>query len=246
MPHSRPAGASHHQRPETRVLAGHHGARAGRATDRREAALVQRVRGYVVRADVTPDVVLAPVRQRRELHEAVLRIVRENRRVRARDRLVAAQARDPQSLAGQRAGQRPDLAQFAASLAQFHRMVESVRAVRGDERFDGRRVRRVEAHRPAVALAHGVDERVGFVVQPTGVERENLDGQVVRGDEVEDHHVLDAEAGRQCRRRVRGHCVSQSLGGFSCAQGQIHVGRFPKSERGDAKALLRNPTPHTR
>src|SRR6476620_8913232 len=54
------------------VLAEHHGPRAGPAADARVALIVQRVVRNVFVGDQLPDILLRPVRQRADLHEAEL------------------------------------------------------------------------------------------------------------------------------------------------------------------------------
>src|SRR5262245_48532759 len=54
-----------------RVLTLDHGPRARRAADRAVALVVQRVVGHLVPADVVPDLVLQPARERIELLQSV-------------------------------------------------------------------------------------------------------------------------------------------------------------------------------
>src|SRR5262249_9675773 len=56
------------------ALAGGDGARAGRAADRREAAIVEGVVRHVVLADVAPDLFLGPIDERVDLEQAEHRI----------------------------------------------------------------------------------------------------------------------------------------------------------------------------
>src|SRR4051812_31862229 len=111
-----------------RMLAGLHGARARLATQRRIAAIVQRVVRHVLLADVLPDLVERPVHERAEFPDAVGRVERALGHVAARAGLLAAQARDPALLAGERAAQRFDLADVAARLARIHAVVETIHA----------------------------------------------------------------------------------------------------------------------
>ena len=99
----------------------------------------------------------------------------------ARDRLRAAQAGDPGALAGQRALQRLDLAERAASACAARRCRRSVDAVAARRNFRTAAVRRASRRRSAaVALAlHGRSERSVSVRQPAGVEREDADDRRV-------------------------------------------------------------------
>src|SRR5882757_9044937 len=82
------------------------GTRDGRVcvADRCVAVVVQRVVGQPALADVRPAVVVAPVSEWVCLPQLMCRVPAELRRVRARGRLVAADAGDP----GVEAAERPD------------------------------------------------------------------------------------------------------------------------------------------
>src|SRR5687768_13476533 len=84
-------------------LAGSNGARAGRAADREEAALVQHIVGNIVRRDVPQDVVAVPVGQRADLDQLVGLVECGDWRCGAVLGLVGAQSRDPSVGAGERA-----------------------------------------------------------------------------------------------------------------------------------------------
>ena len=117
-PHSFLASSSHHQRPARSGSPTPHGARAGRAADRREAAVVQRVVGNAVIGHVALDVGAAPVGERVELDETVGRRRARRRACRrgARD-CSARKPGDPAGRAVERAAERLDLADAAARLA---------------------------------------------------------------------------------------------------------------------------------
>jgi len=57
--------------PGANVFAGPYRTGAGIATDRRIAAVVQCVVGHFALADIGPDLLLAPIRQRIEFHQAM-------------------------------------------------------------------------------------------------------------------------------------------------------------------------------
>ena len=108
--------------------------------------------------------------------------------------LLAPQSRDPAALARERSRERLDLAHRAAGLARLDAVVEPVDAVLLDVGFDRIGPRRVHVDRETVAAAHLGDEGVRFARQPPGVQREDADREPVARDEVEQHHVLGAEA----------------------------------------------------
>src|SRR4051794_19525330 len=89
--------------------------RARDAADRAEADVVQRVVGNLVHGDVRPDALLVPVRERMQLPDLVALRPLYFRRRRSAGRLVAADARDPGLVWGERLEQRLDLADVAAT-----------------------------------------------------------------------------------------------------------------------------------
>src|SRR6476659_6804498 len=77
------------------MLIGADGAGAGRAADRGEAAVMQRVVGNVFTRDKLDDALARPVEQRIDLDQIARAIMLGEMRVRAFDRLFDAQAGDP-------------------------------------------------------------------------------------------------------------------------------------------------------
>ena len=212
--------------PGADVLARLDGARAGRAADRRIAAVMQRVVGHIVRTQVTPDLVVAPVSERIVLRQRVRLVVFLGGELRARDRLRPAEPGDPRALGHQRAGQRLGLAHAAARLAQLDAAIERVGAVIAHESLQEPGVRRVDVDGQPVAGADAIDQRVRLVGQPAGVEREDADRQRVPRDQVDDDHVFRAEARREDRRRVAGRDVAQQRDDVLDAPGcRIAIGR---------------------
>ena len=158
---------------------------------------MQWVGWHLVRPEITPDLVVAPVRQRIELGQPVLGVEFLDRQVAARDRLRAALAADPCVPARERPRQRRRLADGAATLAEFDAPVERVDTVAADIRFQRPGVGVVHLDRQVIVFAHPIHQRVGFPRQPSGVERENRDRQRVLGNDVVQHHVLGTEAARE-------------------------------------------------
>ena len=105
---------------------------------------MQRVVRNVVDAYVRPDVVVRPLRQRIEFSQRVLHVELLDCHGLARNRLFAAQPRDPRALAGKRAGERFGLADCAARLAQFHAGMKRVDAMLAHEMLQAQGVRRVD------------------------------------------------------------------------------------------------------
>src|SRR5258708_37308980 len=110
------------------MLAGLDRARAGLAADRGIAAIVQRVVGNLVGAQVRPDILGGPVGERAELPLAMRRVLLGFDGGGAAVGLHAAQTRDPATLARQRPVQPLDLAYRAAALALLHRFVVAIDA----------------------------------------------------------------------------------------------------------------------
>ena len=97
--------------PPTRpfLLVGPRRTRARDAADRAIARVVQRVERDLVRLDVAPDLLLAPVRERLDLPDAVTIGALDLAGVGARRRLVAADAGDPGVVGLERLDERLDL-----------------------------------------------------------------------------------------------------------------------------------------
>ena len=101
--------------------------------------------------------------------------------------------------------QRPELADCAASLAQFDTVVKGVVAVLQRIRFELCRIRVHDPDRTGVSLPRQLDELMGFFVQSSSVEGEYLDIQLQFRKQIEYHHVLRPEARRERRRVVDRH-----------------------------------------
>src|SRR5215207_4735053 len=98
------------------VLAGVHRPRAVDAPDRGVALVVQRVVGDLVDGEIRVDVLRAPVDERLDLPHAVALRPLDLLRVRARRGLLAPDAGDPGTVAGERALEGLDLADPAAAI----------------------------------------------------------------------------------------------------------------------------------
>jgi len=161
--------------------------------------VVQRVVGNVVLPQVTPHVVVRPPRERRELGEAVDVVGCFGHDVGAIGRLLTAQPGQPCALAGERARQRLDLARGATRAARVGAAPEAIDAVARDQGLDGARLGEMNDDVDLVAVANAVDQCLRLLRQAPGVEREDADVEPVARDEVDQHHVLGAEA--RCERR---------------------------------------------
>lgn len=209
--------------PGPDILARADGPRTGIAPDRRIAAIVQRVVGHATAADVAPDIRLRPVRQRVELDQPVRGVEFAGRKLRPRDRLLAAQTGQPGIAIAQRLLQRNDLADMAAALAQPHAFVKAVGAVIGHVTRHGSVVRPKHLDLAAVAVLGPLQELQRLARQAPRVQREHGDRQAGGPDRVGEHHVFRAQAA--CHRRARklrrngrepGH---QVIGGVRCGRG---------------------------
>ncbi len=182
------------------MFTGGDGAGAGRAADAGKAAIMQCVVRYFVAPQVGPDFEVRPLQQRIEFGQAEHGVVFFDFHFGARGALFAPQAREPGALVGQGATQRLDLTHFAAGLALCDALVEAVDAVDLDQALDRAALREEHFHLGAVTFADFGQQVVGFRMQAPGVEGEHLDARRMLGDEVEQHHVLGAQAGGQGRR----------------------------------------------
>ena len=181
--------------PGAEIFADCDRARARRAADARHELVVQEVERHIVRRDVVPHVVPAPVGERIDLGAALVVDFGEGH-VAAVVRLLAAQAGNPRGAAGQHACERLELAQSAAGLAQVDALVHRALAVGLDEMDDRLGDRLVDLDFDAVALRDARDQRRRFGVQHAGLERAERDRQCVARDQVGEHHVFGAEARR--------------------------------------------------
>ena len=179
-----------------RICTGLDRTRAWRATDARIAAIVQSVVRQVARLDVGPHVLLRPIEQRTDLPQAVPLIPRHRLAERTLLRLLAAHARDPGTMTGDRALERLDLADVAATLPLLDTQVEAIDAVVAHVLLDQLRIRIEDLDPTLVAALDAIEQRERFVVQPAGVEREHPDLGDVAADDVRQDHRLGAEAVR--------------------------------------------------
>ena len=183
-PHSFLSSCSHHQRPARSGSPGRDRARAGRAADGREAAIVQRdCTGTSCSADEMRRRVARPVEQRIDLENAVRGIELGRRGVCARRAdWPARRPGDPGRGAGERAAQRLDLAHRGSSdCARRDRVTEAVDALRARPGLRApRRSGSIAADAPSVALFGLRPDVVGFRKQPAGVEGDDVDRRVLR------------------------------------------------------------------
>ena len=110
-----------------------------------------------------------------------------------RDRLFAAQARDPAVELSERAAERRDLADAAALVSILERIPEAVEALLALERLHRLAVGELPLDLEVVLGAHALGGHVRLVGQAPGVEREDphRGRHLVR--DVDDHAVLDRE-----------------------------------------------------
>src|SRR5690606_18339770 len=111
--------------------------------------------------------------------------------------LVAALARGPRAILGERAPERLHLANAAALLVTV--LVEAEEALSSHERLERGRVGREHADLDAVVSAHAIDELVGLRVQAPRIQAEHREAQAGRGGHVDEHHVLGAAEGEGAR-----------------------------------------------
>jgi len=176
-------------------LAGTDGTGAGLAADRDETPLVQRVERDAVLAGEGQSLVARPVEQRVELDQVALAVDLGEGDAATRSRLVGPQPGDPGCGAGERAAERLDLADIAASLAGLDRIVEAVDPVAAHEGLDGIVPGIERRDRDAVARLGLRPKRVDLTEEPTGIERDDFDRQVLHRDQMGDDLILEAEAG---------------------------------------------------
>jgi hypothetical protein len=146
---------------------------------------VQRVVGQVVLVHVGPDVLLRPLGERVELHDAALLVVLDVLRVGPRRRLLTAHPGDPGVHAVEHPVQRGDLALAAAVLG----------AGPGAGGV-------LHLNLQPVAVLHLLPDRVGLGEQDAGVDREHARLGLDRHQHVDQHRLLLLEGARQDQVRV--------------------------------------------
>src|SRR5262245_3972973 len=163
---------------------------AGCAADRGEALGVQRVDRNVVGADIGEQLLAAPVEQRAELEQAVLRLGGDDRHVATMRGLLGAQTRDPGLRTRERATERLDLAHEAAGRACRARLVEAVDALPLDQCFEIV-VAGVQGADPQPVATLGLrPQHISLGKQPPGVEGCDLDVAAALADQMQDGLVL--------------------------------------------------------
>src|ERR1700732_2585132 len=155
------------------------GACAGRAADTRELAIVQRIVRQPMQPDVLPYLFLAPLEQRTELVQAVFRVPFDRVPAGAVRGLLAPHAGDPGGEAGNRPAEGLHLANAAALEARLEAAVEAVHALARHQPLERYGIGVDEADAALVAALQLLQQVVGFLVKPPGVDAEHVDlGQV--------------------------------------------------------------------
>src|SRR6266571_2511749 len=179
--------------PGARVLARLYLARAGPAADAGVVPVVQDVVRDVVGADVVPDLLPGPLRQRVQLHQVEQLVPLHQSGVGAGRRLVAADAGDPGLEAAEVALERLHLADLAAEVGL---PAVEIAAVLGRLLLD--RHERFHADDPYAVLLHdAVADLEGLLEEVVGVEIEDRHRPIDPRDHVDQRHVLRAEAAGQ-------------------------------------------------
>ena len=183
------------------------GARRVGVADRLVAAVVQRVVGQPALADVGPAVVVAPVGERVRLPQLVRRVPAELRRVRARRRLVAADAGDPGVEVAERPDQRLDLGDGEVEVGLA--LPELLPVGRG-ERLGARPLEHL--HLRLVPLLDLAPELVRLREEVVGVDREDARVRLDREEHVEQHRLFLLEgAGERDLARELAHAERDDL-----------------------------------
>ena len=79
-------------------------------------------------------------------------------------------------------------------MASLDGFIECVRAVRSQPRFQFLRLGREKMNRQSVTATCRLGEVVGFGRQAAGVQAEDVDGQIVPGNQVRQDHAFGAES----------------------------------------------------
>src|SRR5215469_2499155 len=194
-------------------LARRHRARAGRAADGEEAAIMQAVVGDAVIVHEIDDTLTRPIEQRVQLDEPVLRVYRREAHHRPLGRLLGAHACHPSGGASKRPSERLDLAQGTAGLAGDDRGAEAVDTVLRDPSLDAPLLGQPRLDAAPIALLGLRPDLVRFREQAASIEGHDVDRQILRQDGVTDRLVLEAKACREDDAAANdAACRSEALG----------------------------------
>ena len=183
---------------------------------------------------VAEQVVIAPRGKRVDLDQAVLLVERDERGVRAGGRLVAAHAREPHLVAGQRGVQRGDLAHRAAGRRVAGPEVLAVRRVLLGDRELGQHVHHGDVHGggDGVTRADRLREVVAGVEEEDVHEREGLRDHV--GEDGVRHRAGD---GGEVPTQLAGH-PGHDRGGVRLVGGpDARAAELDGAARGDLAEL---------
>ena len=167
--------------------------RARCAANARVAPVVESVVRDAMRTDVVPHLFGRPLQHRVELVQSVGLVPRLDSEVPPQRRLLPAQASQPCPLADQGAPQGLDLTHAAAPLAQLDSVIESVLAVFRCPSRDLGSLRPDHLDDRTVALVDAVCERVRLLRKATRIDADDVDVQLVSGDEIGHDHALGTE-----------------------------------------------------
>jgi len=146
--------------------------------------------------DVLPDLDAGPIEEWTQLVKSVVLVPLDEPGVRALRRVLSPHAGDSGGEAGNRAAERLNFADVAAGHAGLRAGTKAVDAVSGDEPLERTGVR-VDDADPAVILAlEPFEEIVGLLVEPTGVDRKDIDVGEFAAYEVGENYRLGTEAAR--------------------------------------------------
>src|SRR5918995_3927905 len=175
--------------PGTRVFAVSYRGRAWRAADARVPAVMEGVVGHGVGVNEGPHVVVAPRRERVDLHPVAGRVGFDDGSMGTLRSLFPPDGRNPRVHFCQLVLQRRDLAEIAASIGiPGPECVPECRTLlRNGQRW---------SHRPNAQPVAGLEpppEIVGLVEQQPGVHSEYVDWQRLLGNQVNENAALGAE-----------------------------------------------------
>src|ERR1022692_3340998 len=146
------------------------------AADRRVALVVERVMINAAGGEVIPHRGARPAGQGHHFRDAfVAGIACDERGFGTGRGLLATEPGDPGVVVPERSGERVDLANRAAFVAERNRPAELHGPVLSGHRVQLNRIRGEDAKADRIALPDLLDEVVGLLVETAGVEGQNLD-----------------------------------------------------------------------
>src|SRR5262245_25407800 len=178
------------------ILARSGGPGAGRTTNARIASVVKWVVRHVVGPDIVPDLLFAPVGEWIHFDQTTVLFVHlDFADGGPGSGVIPTEASNPGIEGGQDPTQGKDLAHLAAQEPQRRIPIKQVDAVPTGDALNLGRLRKVDLDLEVVLFSHLVEEFIGLLGEPAGVDSKHPDLRIDPPRHVEDRHAIGLKAG---------------------------------------------------